>query len=355
MRNVNPAFIVVIPSLNPDQHLIELVDSLSQNQLIQILVVDDGSAHQYQPIFDQIEQLDVIVLHHNANRGKGAALKTAFSYVLEHFPHVLGVVTADADGQHSVKDINALGNALVKYPKSLILGVRDFSLPTVPFKSRWGNRITAFVFLYITRESCKDTQTGLRAIPLSLLESATVIEGDRFEYEMNMLVGFVKSNIPLIQLPIDTIYRDNNNHSHFRAFKDSLRIYKQLLRTVLRFASSALIATIIDVVLFTLLYALFFKNIAFGIIYSTAIARVISGITNFFINARWSFDYIGRKRDVAFKYGLLFISLMAASSGLVTLLTFNWIHPTVVKVIVDSLLFNLSYIIQKRYIFTQKN
>lgn len=354
MNKVNPAYIVLIPSLNPDTHLVELTNLLLTNQLLHIIIVDDGSAPSYQSLFSALEDKNITVLHHPVNRGKGAALKTGFAYILEHYPHVLGVVTADADGQHTPVDIQTLGNALVKYNDSLILGVRDFSQPQVPFKSRWGNRITAFIFLYITRKECADTQTGLRAIPRKLIAKSTLVEGDRFEYEMNMLVEFVKQDIPLVQLPISTVYRDNNSHSHFRAFRDSWRIYKQLFRITLRFASSALLATSLDLILFTLLLNFVWPDAVYGIGLATLTARLSSGLVNFIVNAKWTFSYIGRKRDVAWKYGLLFVTLIVISTLLVTASSLIGVPPTLAKVIIDSSLFIVAYRVQKNYVFIGK-
>lgn len=227
-RTSSPAFLVVIPAYKPDHHLVDLVKELSKNPIIGLIVVNDGSGETYQQIFDALREDDVILLQHDINRGKGSALKTGIRYALTHFPRALGVVTADADGQHAASDIITCGNALLKTPQSLIIGTRNFSEPHVPLRSRLGNRITAMVHWYLTDEFIQDTQTGLRAFPKSLIPQALAVTGDRFEYEMNVLLEFVHQNIEMVQIPIQTIYRDKNNHSHFDSMKDSRRIYGQI-------------------------------------------------------------------------------------------------------------------------------
>ncbi len=249
-RTTSPAFLVVIPAYKPDHHLVDLVKELSKNPIIGLIIVNDGSGESYHPIFDALIEYEVILLHHDVNLGKGSALKTGLRYALEHFPRSLGVVTADADGQHAAADIISCGNALLKSPQSLIIGTRNFSEPHVPLRSRLGNRITAMVHWYLTDEFIQDTQTGLRAFPKSLIPQALLVNGDRFEYEMNVLLEFVHQNIGMVQIPIQTIYRDKNSHSHFDSLKDSRRIYGQIAESLRPLAKFKIAISIMEWVFF---------------------------------------------------------------------------------------------------------
>ena len=226
---------VLIPSLSPDERLPEYVQKLLQANYGLILVVNDGSAPEYQPIFDRIAGWDGCrVLTHPVNRGKGQALRTGFAYI-EKETDMQGVVTADADGQHTVPDTLKLTQELTQ-EKQLILGSRDFSLHSrnVPLKSRLGNRITSCVFAVLYWKWLPDTQTGLRAFPRSLLSFAQKITGDRFEYEMNQLICCAKRRLPMNAVTIETVYLEENKSSHFHPFRDSWRIYSLIFGSLFK-------------------------------------------------------------------------------------------------------------------------
>lgn len=338
--------VVIIPALNPDEKLIALVEKLRKDDF-DVVVVNDGSREECKGIFNTLKwrhQCDVLV--HPENRGKGAALKTGIRYAWVGYPDACGYVTADADGQHSAEDIVKVAAAVESGSGGLVMGTRDFGGRDVPLKSRWGNRITAAVFRLCTGGRCPDTQTGLRGIPRKHAETCLAIRGDRFEYEMNMLMEFVKRKIPLVQVPISTIYLENNRATHFNSVRDSARIYANILKYSLASMSSA----VIDLTLFTLFTALFGAD-AQGILESTVLARVLSGTVNFALNRNWVFrSSSGHLAELA-KYFTLFFGQMMTSWALVTGLSGTASHPTLVKVFVDTGLFFLSYQIQKRYIF----
>jgi len=338
--------VVIIPALNPDEKLIALVEKL-RKQDFDVVVVNDGSSESCRGIFNMLKwscQCDVLV--HPENRGKGAALKTGIRYAWAGYPDSCGYVTADADGQHSAEDIGKVAAALEEGRDGLIMGTRDFGGEDVPFKSRWGNRITAAVFRMSTGQRCPDTQTGLRGIPRKYAEACLAIQGDRFEYEMNMLMEFARRKVPILQVPIKTIYMENNRSSHFNSVKDSVRIYANILKYSLASMTSAAI----DLTLFTLFTALFGAG-AQGILESTVLARVLSGTVNFALNRNWVFRSSSSHLAELAKYFTLFFGQMMTSWVLVAGISGLVAHPTLVKVFVDTGLFFLSYQVQKRYIF----
>lgn len=222
--------VIIIPTLNPDRRLINLVEKLKKSN-ISIVIINDGSKGEGSDIFETLRsKFKCDIFNHTKNMGKGAAIKTGIDYVSKIYPESCGFVTADGDGQHSAEDIIKVAEALKKNHHSLILGSRDFSKKDIPFKSRWGNRITSLVFKVSTGKECPDTQTGLRGISKEFKGICLAVAGDRFEYEMNMLLEFVGHNIPLMHVPIKTIYLENNKSSHFNPVKDSIRIYSDILR-----------------------------------------------------------------------------------------------------------------------------
>lgn len=339
---------ILIPALNPDRRLIDLVAKLRKATDSTIVIVDDGSTKESTPIFETLKNsYGCIIEHHAENMGKGEALKTGIRCAMRQIPRPAGIVSADADGQHLPQDILRVSAALRTNPNSLILGVRNFSSRNVPFKSRWGNKITSFVFFLTTKIRCPDTQTGLRAIPASLAEFCLSVPGSRFEYEMNMLTCAAKKGIPLITVPISTVYLESNRSSHFRAVRDSALVYSNFLK----FGASSLLCAGADLGLFTLLTYGVFGRSAFGILAGTVSARCVSGVLNFTINKKWCFSSRGNSVKQAVKYFILFCTQMLLSWAIVTLLAYLPAHLTLLKMLADGGLFILSFFIQKKFIF----
>ncbi len=348
------SFVILIPSYNPDEALIELIVSLRQKTTMPIVIVDDGSKKETAPIFAKAEQAGAVCIAHDQNRGKGAALKTGIAYASRAFFDFSGIVTADGDGQHVAEDILAVGYALESHPDSLILGTRSLRNKNVPFKSRWGNRITTFVFRLTSHRKVLDTQTGLRGIPVSLMAMAQKITGDRYEYEMNMLSEMAKADVPFLPVPIQTVYKDQNKGSHFNAWKDPARIYFPLLSGFLKMVVASLLSAALDLGLFTLFQWAFWDDSASGILYSTVSARVLSGVFNFILNKTWTFKSKGENARKVFEYGILFVTQMLLSWILVKLFAMLPAHLTLIKAVIDFLLFLGSYFIQKTFIFRAK-
>jgi len=220
---------VLIPCWRPDERLIELVESLARFRFQAIVVVNDGSEAEYDAIFERVQAIpSAVVLRHEKNRGTGCAVKTAMQYALDSLPEALGVVTADADGQHAVNDIVRVAQAIASDGTIPVLGSRRFG-PGVPFRSRFGNTLTRYVFLALSGQRFADTQCGLRGIPRRWAPAMLAVKGDRYEFVINSLAEMCRLGIPPRQIPIETIYF-RRNRSHFKPVRDSIRIYFSLFR-----------------------------------------------------------------------------------------------------------------------------
>lgn len=339
--------VLIIPALNPDEKLLELAESLKDYEMPAV-AVDDGSRPECQNIFASLEsRYQWMVCGHPANLGKGAALKTGIEYAQRNYPQASGFITADADGQHAADDIARVARSLGNNPGAIIMGIRDFCAPGIPFKSRWGNRITSAVFWLSTGQRCTDTQTGLRGIPASLAETCLAVPGSRYEYEMNLLLEMERQGIPLAGVPVATIYLDDNRSSHFHPLRDSFIIYFNILK----YSLSSLLSAATDLSLFTVLASMVFGSGAAGLLAATVIARLISGVVNFSCNKYWVFESQKRPVGEAGKYLALFCGQMLASWLLVSALSGLPLNLALIKAIVDSSLFFISYMVQKRYIF----
>lgn len=342
--------IVIIPSYEPSQNLCQLVDELISFDLKNIVVVDDGSGEKYQPIFEEVLSKGCVVLHNSHNMGKGATLKNGIHYVIENYKNITGFVTCDSDGQHRPKDIKNVNDTLEKNLNSIVLGTRDFTSPNVPKHNRYGNSFSSKYFRLLTGVKCPDTQTGLRGIPLFLGDIALSTPGDRFDYEMTFLTKVANKKVPFVFVKIETVYESKNDRSHFRPFVDSIRIYK----TPLRFALSSIVCAGVDLGLFYLLSTFIDENIYILVVMATILARIVSGILNFSLNKLWSFSSKDKTSKEIIKYLILYFAQMGLSMGGVALLTFAPIPLIVSKIIVDGVLFIISYFIQHRWVFNDK-
>lgn len=230
---------VVLPSFEPDGKLLATIDSLIRCGFSHIVLINDGSDMKYDRFFSDAVSLhpdEIILLRHDQNRGKGAALKTGFRWILNNRPDAAGSVTVDGDGQLLAEDAVRCSLNMLK-SDCITLGCRDFNDPRVPFRSRAGNKITVFVFRTLCGIRLTDTQTGLRALPARYLLAFSVITGNRFEYETNMLLAMKDLHLDFEEVNISTVYIDNNNGTHFNTVKDSLRIYRVILSHLFRRSS----------------------------------------------------------------------------------------------------------------------
>lgn len=342
---------VVIPSLDPDQKLEAVVSGLLAQGFCDIVIVNDGSREQSRCHFKALSALpQCTVLTHEKNLGKGAALKTAFRYIIESRPDSLGVITADGDGQHHPSDIAHLAAVLLSDDeKPLILGVRDFSAPDVPLRSRIGNRASAAVFRLFCRRAVTDTQTGLRAIPFSHLESLTELEGDRFEYESNMLLALPRLGIALREERIQTIYIEENKTSHFKPFADSVRI----ARLIFGFSLSSLLCAAADLMIFKLVITpLYMLPLGLSTLAATFIARAVSSLLNFSLNRSAVFKSgESISRSIMRYYLLCAVQLLCSWAGVWGICAIFKTGSLTAKLAVDTLLFFISFFIQRSWVF----
>lgn len=361
---------IIIPTLNPSDALVKLVNQLGGSyKFREIIIVNDGSDVSCDEIFEKISGLSYCrLLHHPRNLGKGAALKTAFMDYLSRNPDGIGCVTTDDDGQHTVEDIRRIAAAFEEDPASLHLGCRNFSGDDVPWKSKFGNNLTRSIFRLLAGVNVADTQTGLRAIPTEVMKDSLAIRGNRFEFETEMLLRAWDKNIDFREMTIQTVYLNNNSGTHFHPVKDAARIYRvifaHVLKQLFRFLLSSMSSALIDILLFTLFIHLFNiskEELALPLLAICAAARLISASWNYLVNRYWVFSTDPEKRSSFGKslwnYALLCVLIFSASYGLTYLLAriVSIASLPYWKVGVDTVLFLLSFLVQKLLIFRKKS
>lgn len=333
----------------------ELKSSISAS----VIVINDGSGKNSSHVFTKLsEKHGCTVLHHCVNRGKGRALKTGFCYVKNHCGNNCSIVTVDCDGQHRVEDVIKVLGALRENPGAFVLGERNFFSQGVPFRSRFGNNAVSLMFWITGGKWLRDTQTGLRAFDRSLLNLMIETPGERFDYEMQALVVCAKERIKLCTVDIATIYENGNKGSHFRPIRDSISVMKTLLSNLLFFGVSSLFCASIDIFLFWMLTNVMPDNNFFPgfqkIAAATAVSRLVSAGTNFLINRNVIFRSSEWVSSLI-RYIILCVAVAAASAFFVTVISGSLsFSPTVTKIVIDTALFFLSYLLQKFWVFRKE-
>ncbi|MDO5011184.1 MAG: bifunctional glycosyltransferase family 2/GtrA family protein [Intestinibacter bartlettii] len=342
-RNIS----IIIPAYEPDDKMINLIKKLKKILDASIVVVDDGSSRKCEKIFEQV-QGNAIVLKHKENRGKGAAIKTGLIYINDNLKETECIVTVDADGQHKPYDVKKVCENLIKYKKLflvdkiMVIGSRCFT-GNVPFRSKFGNTMTRYIYKVVSRISIWDTQSGLRAFSFDMIPFLLNIKGDRYEYEINVLLEAAKNNIKINEITIKTVYIANNKSSHFRTIRDSALIYKEILK----FSISSFISFLLDYFMYTLL-----NIITQNIVISNIFARIVSASFNFNMNKKYVYESKNNIWKEAMKYLILATFILLINTTILNFIVSNTIiNAYIAKIMVEVFLFCVSYLVQKKLIF----
>ncbi|MBP1587430.1 MAG: bifunctional glycosyltransferase family 2/GtrA family protein [Clostridia bacterium] len=360
--------IILIPAYKPEESFVEFSRLLTERGHA-VVAVDDGGGEAFRDVFRRVRELGVDVVTHEVNRGKGRALKTGLQHIVDNYPETDFVVTADCDGQHKLEDIERIIDAEKSRPNAIIIGGRfqDKSVK-IPFKSRLGNGVTRLLFRVATGLKIHDTQTGLRGLPATLFDKLLKLEGERYEYEMNMLLYMRDWDCDYVEIPIETVYINENAGSHYSPLRDSLRI----LARIIKFAASSLVCFLLDYVLFILFSRFvfahgdknlstlmgldgkgFFVTLLGSISLSYILARIISSACNYTLNRRIVFKK-GTKHS-AVKYFVLSAMIMLVGSLLTGLMIrFLPLPGTICKIIVDSCLYFVNFYFQREWVFRKR-
>lgn len=344
----NKEYGFVIPAYNPDKNLVEVVKTIENQNIGKIFIIDDGSNKSTQYVFQKLKQnitvKNIIFLKHSINLGKGAALKTVFNHILVNFPNIEGVVTIDSDGQHSIEDCLRVLKELEENDNAFVLGYRTFS-KDIPLKSYVGNNISKFIYKLVLGRGFKDTQTGLRGLHKSFMKQCLTIKSNRFEFETEQLAIAVNSNINIIEIPIETIYIENNKATSFRPLVDSFKIYFVLFR----YGLSSIITAIIDFIIF--IVAL---SCGANIFTANMFARTVSIGVQFTLLDK--FVFYTKAKIINFILFASYVYIMGIMSAWTQISAIENLNMSIVaaKIIVEGILFFVNFAFLRLYIFTKK-
>lgn len=338
--------VVLIPAYKPETRMLDLIQELNALKEFEgIVVVNDGSGEEFADVFAQAAQLGATVLRHAVNRGKGQGIKTGLNHIMLEYPGQ-DVVTADCDGQHAPLDIARVSTELRKGDGAVILGSRKPG-KNMPFKSKAGNTMMRYGFYLSTGAKIMDTQTGLRGLPATTLKRMMGIKGERYEYEMNVLLDLAKKGIVMREIPIEVIYIDQNAGSHFHPLRDAFNVFVRLFA----FAASSIVSYGIDYLLYFLLINAggFVPGLAYPI------ARFFSSMVNFGLNRQYVFKERSEPMVAQLvKYYILVLVVLAMGTAGVYYGSMLGINNYVCKIIVDVVLYAVSFVGQRLLVFVPK-
>ncbi len=354
---LNQTIYAVIPSFEPPYAFVDYVQRLLDGGITKVFIINDGSSEKYDGVYNQISNIEgATLLTYDKNHGKGYALKYAFNYIKKHFSSPYVIVTADCDGQHKVEDVLKVSKTALKNENGLILGVRDFNAENVPKRSKIGNVSTRRLFKLLYGMKITDTQTGLRAFSHKLISKMIKVSGNRFEYEMNVLISLYNQDVPFIETKIKTIYEkkseDVDKRSHFKTVSDSIKVWGVLLKNINNYVLVVVISLVIELLVFTIGEYFLFSSLTPQIctLFSTLTARVLSSIFNYLLNFKYVFN--GKGKTTIIKYYVLWFTLLTLSYFFTNLFG-NVLGLPILpfKILTDFVLSIFSYKIQATWVF----
>jgi glycosyltransferase involved in cell wall biosynthesis len=341
--------IAVIPAYNPDRKLIDLVTELHEKGICNIIVVNDGSDEKTLSIFKLLNYY-VTVLTHEVNKGKGAAIKTALRYIMNELPQVKGIVILDADGQHKPEDAIRLLSEFYSRSSGLVIGVRSFQ-GKIPLRSLFGNTVTKYIFWFCSGKWVSDTQTGLRAFSTEMIPEMLKVRGERYEYEMNVLLTCAKNRTEITEVPIATVYHDSGNTcSHFRTIRDSALIYGNIFA----FSGASFLSFFLDYLMFFPLVWLFGFGFTKGaaLVCGNIAARIFSAAFNYYLNSTFVFQWKEKRLKSMISYFMLACMILLLNSVILYFLNcLLGLNKALAKLITEMTLFSISFLVQKFIIF----
>jgi len=212
---------IIVPALNEQRHIGEVVRRMLK-YISQVVVIDDGSMDRTAA---EAEDAGAVVLRHEHNQGKGAALNTGFTYARENgFDFV---ITMDADGQHDPADIPRFVEAFRRTGIPVLVGNRMGNLGSMPWIRKLTNR---FMSWYLSREMKQyvpDTQCGFRLYRSDVIPFVCA-ESKRYAAESETLLLVAAHGIRIDSVPMAAIYADEK--SRINPLKDAFRFFAMMHR-----------------------------------------------------------------------------------------------------------------------------
>lgn len=222
---VSKDVMVVIPAYNAGKLVCEVLKGvLGYFDPAQIILVDDGSSDHTAAA---VQPFNIVLIRHEFNRGKGAALRTAFEYVLSK-TSAQAVISLDADGQHRPQELPKFLEAFARTSAALIIGCRNFDPHVMPWTRVMSNYMTSRLLSWKIGQHVRDSQSGYRLYSRRLLEKFA-LKTSGYETESEVIIQAGKLGMRIEFVSIDTVY--GSETSHIRGVREIGRFIKVYLST----------------------------------------------------------------------------------------------------------------------------
>ncbi|HHT78333.1 MAG TPA: glycosyltransferase family 2 protein [Actinobacteria bacterium] len=222
---------ILIPSYNEEKHIKSVIEKCAVYGL-DIIVVNDGSTDNTLSVLNQLkrkEDLKLIVLNHEINKGKGEALKTGFDFACKN--NYFGVITIDADGQHSIDEIGNFITEVKNNDPDIIVGSRFTDTKGMPFIRLAVNFLTSWIISLIALKKIGDVQSGFRFIKHNVMEKVK-LQTSNFDTEPELLIKASWHGFKITNIPIKTIYNLDEFKSHISPGKDTLKFFNLVFKSI---------------------------------------------------------------------------------------------------------------------------
>lgn len=222
---------ILIPSYNEGKRIGDVINKCCYYDK-DIIIIDDGSTDNTSQILKELktqENKRITVITHQANKGKGEALKTGFDFAVNN--NYSGVITIDADSQHDVGEINDFLSEIDRNDPDLIVGSRFSNTKGMPFIRRSVNYFTSWIISNIAGKKIEDVQSGYRFIKTDVLKNIK-LETKNFDTEPEILMKAGWLNYKITNIPIKTIYHADECKSHVNPVKDTIKFFKLVLISI---------------------------------------------------------------------------------------------------------------------------
>lgn len=350
--------VIVIPAYNPPASFAQYVPKLIEAGFDKVIVVNDGSRTDKLPIFFKIGRSGAVLLTHEENRGIGAAVKTGLTYYQEHFRgETDGVITLNSDRLTPIDDVKKMAESLHNEQQlgsyAIVVGTRDMTSHLVTDYDYRMNTLMKLIYHMLMGVRLGDPMSGVFGIPDLRVQHCLDVPAERYSYETAMLMSFEK--IGFLQVPIHYVSFEKG-YEKVRGPRDTFGIILTVVKKFVLYSITSLMASVVDIIMFSIFTGITFRGSMFAIIYSTICARLISASVNYLLTKHFVFHFKSDKAQQSAKSAGEFMALSAAqcllSAVIVTLLK-GVLGGSAVgfKIITDIVLFFLSYKIQHKYIF----
>ena len=210
----------VISAYNEAATIVE-VCRRTRAHLDHVVVVNDASSDRTPEL---LEAEDVTVLHHARNRGKAGALWTGMQHAVRN--RASGVITLDGDGQHAPEHIPRLIQAARDNPGCMVIASRVRAARNAPRLRRFANRCADRWIGWACGVALCDSQSGFRCYPASLIRVLNIPHGTRrgFVFESEVLIEAAWLGVPIVAMPVESIYPPGMRRSYYHPVRDTFRI-----------------------------------------------------------------------------------------------------------------------------------